>query len=220
MLSGAPLAAAAPDPPLAAPDAAPATSALSDDQLMATMAAAAAPARAPSAQSTNALRTLAQRHQTAAFRLAWRMTGDHGDAEDLVQEAFARLWLQAPRWRAGDTGVRAFLQRVVTNLCIDRSRRRRPVTMAELPDRPDDAPGADALLEADERSRRIDACVRALPDRQRASIVLTYWEDMPNAAAAACMDMSVKGFESLLLRARTALRHNLAAAGLGLENAQ
>ena len=48
--------------------------------------------------------------------------------------------------------------------------------------------------------------VLALPERQRAAIVLTYYEELPNAEAAQAMDMNIKAFESLLHRARTALR--------------
>jgi RNA polymerase sigma-70 factor (ECF subfamily) len=167
-----------------------------------------------------AFRCLVERHQAAAFRLAWRLTGDRGDAEDLVQDGFARLWRGAAGWQAGRSGVGAWLQRVITNAAIDRSRRQRPATMAEPPDRADDSPRADALLEAGDEAARIGACVRALPDRQRAAIVLTYWEGLANAEAAARMEMNIKAFESLLLRARTALKQQLAAAGLAGGEAQ
>lgn len=53
----------------------------------------------------------------------------------------------------------------------------------------------------------------ALPERQRAAIVLTYYEELPNAEAAEAMDMNIKAFESLLHRARAALRQALAAQG-------
>ena len=53
---------------------------------------------------------------------------------------------------------------------------------------------------------RTAAAVQALPDRQRAAIILTYYEDYSNMAAAETLDMNIKAFESLLLRARSALR--------------
>ena len=138
----------------------------SDDRLMAASATGVA----------DAFRLLVDRHSQSAWRLAWRLTGDKQEAEDMVQEGFARLWRQAPRWQAGQAGVGAFLQRVITNLAIDRSRRQRPQTMDELPDSADPAPLADAILADADLANRIQSCVAALPERQRAAIALTYWE--------------------------------------------
>ena len=55
------------------------------------------------------------------------------------------------------------------------------------------------------------AAIAALPDRQRAAIVLTYYEEVSNLMAAQTLDMNLKAFESLLLRARAALRAALVA---------
>lgn len=175
-----------------------------DDRLMAASAAGAA----------DAFRQLVDRHSASAWRLAWRLCGDAQEAEDLVQEGFARLWRQAPRWQAGQSGVGAFLQRVITNLAIDRSRRQRPQTMDKLPDREDPAPLADALLAEADLATRIQACLATLPERQRAAIVLTYWEGLTGPMAAELMALSPKAFESLLIRARAALKSVLAAAGI------
>jgi RNA polymerase sigma-70 factor, ECF subfamily len=175
-----------------------------DDRLMAASATGAA----------DAFRQLVDRHSPSAWRLAWRLCGDAQEAEDLVQEGFARLWRQAPRWQAGQSGVGAFLQRVITNLAIDRSRRQRPQTMDELPDSEDPAPLADAVLAQADLATRIQACLATLPERQRAAIVLTYWEGLTGPMAAELMDLSPKAFESLLIRARAALKSVLAAAGI------
>lgn len=153
-------------------------------------------------------------HGQAAWRLAWRLTGDAGDAEDLVQEGFARLWRQAPRWQAGSSGVGAFLQRVITNLAIDRSRRKRPQPVADLPDSEDPAPLPDAVLAHNDAAQRIQACVAALPERQRAAIALTYWEGLTGPMAAELLEISPKAFESLLIRARAALKSLLVQAGI------
>jgi RNA polymerase sigma-70 factor (ECF subfamily) len=82
-----------------------------------------------------------------------------------------------------------------------------------VPDSADEAPRADALLEAEQRDRAARALVLALPERQRAAIVLTYFEELPNAEAAEAMEMNIKAFESLLHRARAALRQAFAAQG-------
>ena len=57
--------------------------------------------------------------------------------------------------------------------------------------------------------------IAALPGKQRAAIVLTYYEDQSNAAAAETMDMNIKAFESLLLRARGALKRALGSDDAG-----
>lgn len=176
------------------------------------------------ARDSAALREVIARHAGALHRVAYRMTGDAHEAEDIVQEACLRLWDQAPKiaarhpvesQAAGALRLGGWLQRVVTNLAIDRLRRTRRLSGDEVPDSADDAPLADALIEADERDQSARALIAALPERQRAAIVLTYYEELSNAAAADALDLNIKAFESLLLRARTALRQAYAARAEG-----
>ncbi len=157
-----------------------------------------------------AFRTIVEAHALRLHRAAARMIGDAVEAEDLAQEALTRLWQHAARWRAGGPGIAAWLTRVTMNLCLDRLRRRRFTSDDSAPERVDEQPLAPALIEAADDRRRVVAAVAALSDNQRAAIVLTYYEDMSNAAAAETMDMNIKAFESLLLRARGALKRVLA----------
>jgi len=147
-------------------------------------------------------------------RLAWRMIGDAAEAEDVAQEALLRLWSTAGKWRPGQAGIAAWLTRVTVNQCLDRLRRRKFASDEEVPERADDTPGADAAMEADSLRRLALAALGELSERHRAAIVLTYYEELPNAAAAEALEMNVKAFESLLLRARSAMRGALAARGL------
>ncbi len=162
-----------------------------------------------------AFRALVDAHSPALHRIAWRMTGDAAEAEDIAQEALLRLWDHAPRWQDGRQSLAAWLRRVVMNLAIDRQRRARRLSGGEVPERADDAPLADAGLEARQQAARARALIATLPANQRAAIVLTYYEELPNADAAAAMDMKLKAFESLLFRARGALKAAFAAAGDG-----
>ncbi|OBV11884.1 sigma-70 family RNA polymerase sigma factor [Erythrobacter dokdonensis] len=155
-------------------------------------------------------------------RIAYRMVGNPHEAEDIVQEAMLRLWDHAPRLAArhpagtpagGALRLSGWLGRVTTNLAIDKLRLARRVSGEEVPERADEAPLADAMIEADERDGATRALVLALPERQRAAIVLTYYEDLPNAEAAEAMDMNIKAFESLLHRARAALRQAFEGQG-------
>ncbi len=161
-----------------------------------------------------AFRRLVDAHAAAVHRLAYRMTGDAAEAEDVTQEAMLRLWEHAAGWRPGGSGVGAWLQRVAANLCLDRLRRRRFRSDEDVPERADDAPLADAVLDAERTAAAARDAVLALPDRQRLAIVLTYYEGQPNSAAAAALEMNIKAFESLLLRARASLREACVQRGL------
>jgi RNA polymerase sigma-70 factor (ECF subfamily) len=172
-----------------------------DDMLMARVAA----------RDASAFRALAERHGTLPYRIGYRMTGDAAEAEDIAQEALLRLWDKAPRWRSGGAGIAARLTRVTMNLSLDRLRRRRFASGEPVPERADDAASADVSIEDEQAAAAVRACVAALPERQRAAIVLTYYEEVPNKTAAEMLDMNIKAFESLLFRARAALRDGLGA---------
>ena len=160
-----------------------------------------------------AFRLLVARHAAMVHALAWRMLGP-ADAEDVVQESFTRLWVNAKGWSPAGGGLGGWLRRVATNLCLDRLRKPRTVGDALLADHADEAPPADVRLDAERRQAAVAAAIRALPDRQRAAIVLTYYEGVPNAEAAAILGLGVKAVESLLVRARQALTRTLALQGL------
>jgi RNA polymerase sigma-70 factor (ECF subfamily) len=175
-----------------------------DDALMACLAA----------RDAQALRSVISLYGEKTQRIAWRMLGDAAEAEDVAQEAMLKLWQQAGGWSAGGQGIGPWLARVTANLCIDRMRRIRPVTGEDLPERADDTPLADEQLDEVRIRALTQAALQALPDRQRAAIVLTYWQECSNQEAAQALEMNLKAFESLLLRARKALREALVERGL------
>jgi RNA polymerase sigma factor (sigma-70 family) len=166
------------------------------------------------ARDGDAFRALVDRHAVMLHRLAYRMLGDAHAAEDIAQEALLRLWDHAARWRGDGPGVGAWLTRVATNLCLDRLRRHKFVSDEAVPERADDAILADQKMDEDQMKTATIACIGALAERQRAAIILTYYEDMSNADAASVLDMNIKAFESLLLRARQSLRAAFAQTGL------
>lgn len=166
------------------------------------------------AREEQAFRLVIDRHAPLLHRIAYRMMSDAHEAEDIAQEAMLRLWDHAPRLDAR-SGVKLgpWLKRVTVNLAIDRLRIAKRDSDSEVPDSADETPLADAQMEADEDGAKARALVASLPDRQRAAIVLTYYEELPNAEAADVLDMNIKAFESLLHRARGALRKAYEAQG-------
>jgi RNA polymerase sigma-70 factor (ECF subfamily) len=156
---------------------------------------------------------LSRRHLDRAYGVALRMTGSRADAQDVVQDVFLRLWQRPDAWRPGQAQFSTWLYRVVVNRCLDLKRRPRGTDLDSVEEPQDpDANAEDSLLDA-ERSRALDSAVNQLPERQREAIVLTYTAGLRNAEAASAMDISVKAFEALLVRAKRELRDFLAGQG-------
>ena len=155
-----------------------------------------------------AFRTLAERHTGAALRLARRILGNGTMAEDVVQDALLRVWINAPRWRP-EAAFRTWLYRIVVNLCLNARRRAPDLPLDAAEQVADPAAAADTQLETRERDRALAAAIGALPERQRAAIVLSYQEGLSNAEVAAVLDTSVSSVETLLVRAKRALRTSL-----------
>lgn len=161
--------------------------------------------------SVEAFTILVDRHSPGLYRVAMRMLSDTAEAEDVVQDCFARLWQNAPRWSPSGAGLVGWLHRVTMNLCFDRKRRFRVVTVETLPDPADEAPLADRRIEADQASEAVAAALADLPERYRAALVLCYYEGFSNALAAQVLDLNIKAMESLLFRARRQMRTLLEA---------
>lgn len=161
------------------------------------------------ARDAHAAREMVARKLPRLLALAVRMLGDRDEAEDVAQDAFLRLWRQAPRWRRGEARVDTWLHRVALNLCYDRLRGRREIVADELPelhDQPDPAPAPDEQLQRALDAKRVADALAALPPRQREALVLQYYQELSNAEAAELMGISTEALESLLARARRALR--------------
>lgn len=143
--------------------------------------------------------------------VARRMLGSDAEAEDIAQEAMLRLWRQAENWDGGRALISTWLHRVTVNLCIDRIRARREDATDEIPETP---LAADQQLSMEEDDLRVfmDETLQALPERQRMALVLFHYEDLSMVEVAEMMDVSVEAVESLLARARRALKKQLEPA--------
>lgn len=152
---------------------------------------------------------LIARHAPRALSLARAMLRDPAEAEDVAQEAMLRLWRQAPSWAAGRARVSTWLHRVVSNLAIDRMRRRARLSWEDPPEQEDDAPAVLDALAALERRDALRAALADLPDRQRAALALRHFAELGNPEIAERLGLSVEAVESLLARGRRGLAKRL-----------
>jgi RNA polymerase sigma-70 factor (sigma-E family) len=138
----------------------------------------------------------------ALLRTAHLLTGDRGHAEDLLQQALERLYRH---WGRIDGDPEGYVRRTLVNLAADRWRRRsrRPQEAGqELPDTP--ARG-DAHRAVEDRYDLVRA-LRTLTSRQRAVLVLRYFDDLSEAEAARVLGCSVGTVKSTSSKALARLR--------------
>lgn len=160
-----------------------------------------------------AWRRLVDRHLSALVSQAWYVLGDRSEAEDVAQETFVRLMQKAHDWETGGPQLKSWLYRVALNLCIDRKRSRwrpRPLDDAAASSDHDD-PAARHAHDSD-IARAVGRALDVLTERQRNAIVLVHYQGFTNYEAAEMLDTSVDALESLLARARRAMRGALEAA--------
>lgn len=172
--------------------------------------------RRAAAGDAAAFRDLTERHLKSVVSIARRMLRDDAEAEDVAQEAFLRLWRSGATLEIGPHGVRPWLRRVTSNLCIDRTRgRARLQVVEELPEVPE-PPKQLAALEGDETRKRVDAALKKLPERQRLALTLFHYEGMSQVEVGEVMGISDEAVESLLGRARRQLKSDLQSEWRGL----
>ena len=157
-----------------------------------------------------AFRSLVERHRDRAFALAWRLTGQRADAEEVAQDALVRAWRALPSFR-GDAAFGTWLHRIVTHVALDRravlARRRQRETGV------DEAAMEGLALEEpvaaeDDRvtARARVALLAALSEAQRTAVTLHYLEDRPVLEVARAMGVPENTVKTHLSRARAAMR--------------
>jgi RNA polymerase sigma-70 factor (sigma-E family) len=156
-------------------------------------------------------------HTTALYRTAFLLTGSRHAAEELVQDTLVHLY---PKWRhvtAADNPV-AYVQRSMANRYISSRRTRAAATESrwELPERWD---GTD-LSEAVAVSRTVWQLLGALPDRQRAAVVMRYFYDVPEADVAQALGCRPVSVRSLVSRGIAAMRSSYLAAPAAAEGSR
>jgi RNA polymerase sigma-70 factor (sigma-E family) len=159
-------------------------------------------------EPTGQLADLYVRHVPAANRLAYLLTGNRAHAEDLVHDAFVRCVGRFGHLRAHEA-FEAYLRRTIVNLHTSRLRRVRVereylATEAARQGRAASATFPDVAGREDMWRR-----LQTLPPRQRAVLVLRYYEDLSERETADALRCSLAAVKSLTARAMTALREGI-----------
>jgi RNA polymerase sigma-70 factor (sigma-E family) len=154
-------------------------------------------------QGREAFRGYVAARSPALLRTAYLLTGNRADAEDLLQTALAKTYLAWDRIREREA-VDGYVRRVMVNTQTSWWRRRKvdEYPTDELPERGLGRDAADDLALHD----ALWAALAGLPKRQRAMVVLRYYEDLSEAETAEVLGVSVGTVKSTTSRARAKLR--------------
>lgn len=160
-----------------------------------------------------AFEQLVQKYQQAVFSTIYRYIGNSDDVQDLAQEVFIKVWRNATKFQ-GKAKFSTWLYRITANHCIN-YRRKNKHKHASLDEMAEQGQTPDALIvEPDWKQTRDAALIRTavdeLPERQRMALILAQYEGQSYKEIAEIMQVSVSSVESLIFRARSALKDKLA----------
>lgn len=174
-----------------------------------TTAADAADMAAAALGDRQAFGRLSQRHQGWLLGFTQRLLGNRAAAEETVQQTWLQAWEAAPGWEPR-ARLSTWLYQIAYRLCLDQLSRNARWAGEVAEDWPDPAPNGEARASQAQQARLVQQALAQLPPRQRAALVLCYYQELSQGEAAALLEVSESALESLLVRARTALRRSLA----------
>jgi RNA polymerase sigma-70 factor (ECF subfamily) len=145
---------------------------------------------------TAAFEVVYERHATAAFSLAYRMTGKRNTAEDVVQEAFLSLWRSGARYDRTRGSVRTWVLGIVHNRAIDALRRsmvhdRRRTSDEGIEERLESGERTDVEAARRDEAREVRSALRALPAEQSRVIELAYFGGFSHSEIAEMLDTPI-----------------------------
>ena len=151
---------------------------------------------------------LVRQHADRVYRLAYRLSGNQHDAEDLTQETFIRVFRSVQNYQPGT--FEGWLHRITTNLFLDMVRRRARIRMEALPedyDRvPADEPNPEQIYHDSRLGPDLQAALDSLPPEFRAAVVLCDIEGLSYEEIGATLGVKLGTVRSRIHRGRQALR--------------
>lgn len=153
---------------------------------------------------------LVNRHSKRFYNIAYRLLFSKNDAEDIVQQAFLKLWERRLFWNPyKGAKFTTWFYRVIVNLCLDHNRKRRPMPLCENMEIVDKHDGQEILLDEKRKQALLHRFIQKLPERQQLALALCFYEGLSNQEAADIIGVKVKALQSLLMRAKTTLKQKL-----------
>ena len=164
-----------------------------------------------------AYQTIVKQHLTSISHYAFRILGNQKDSEDITQETFLKLWINAEKWQPEKAKLSTWLHRIAHNLCIDYLRKHGSIqTQANIEEGEDSIENLRDWQESHEISETrtqqdqiLKNAINNLPENQRSALALCHYSGFSHKDAAAIMNVSVKALESAITRAKRSLRKQL-----------
>lgn len=157
-----------------------------------------------------ALAGLMDRHMDTIHKQAFYMLGDQMAAEDVTQTVFLKTWEHMKDWQAGQAKLITWMRRVTRNACLDMLKKKKPIYTDTVPELQDEAHSPFESLSQAQQSERVGAALGQLSVNQRMALTLSYYQGVSQREGSSIMEISEGAYESLLVRARKALKVILA----------
>jgi RNA polymerase sigma-70 factor (ECF subfamily) len=171
----------------------------------------AALVRACLAGNRAAFDVLVRRHQRQIYQLCYRFVGTHEDASDLAQDVFVRAY-RGLRGFKGDSAFATWLYRIGVNTCLNRVKATKPAHVPLAADYADArTEAADAVVLRKQRAADVRSAIARLPEKQRATLILRVYHDMPHAEIAGVLGSSVGAVKANFFHALANLKKALKA---------
>ena len=150
---------------------------------------------------------IVERHRRQVYQLCYRFTGNHEDASDLAQDVFVRAFRGLKNFK-GQASLGTWLYRIGVNASLNRAAVKRPPTEPIEPERHVDTASRDPLLDLvrGEYAARMRAAIRQLPPKQRATLILRVYHDLPHEEIARALGSSVGAVKANFFHALGNLR--------------
>jgi len=158
----------------------------------------------------SAFTKLVNRHANRFYRIAFRFLNSRDNAEDIVQEAFLKLWNNTGIWKPHyDAKFTTWFSKIVINLCLDLKKKNKNILEIDKNEITGNDETPYETISKRQNQEMLNMYLDELPDRQQTAINLCFYEGFSNKEAAEIMEINIKALESLLMRAKSNLRVKL-----------
>ena len=157
-----------------------------------------------------AFSSLVKRHSAKFYSIAFRLTNNKEQAEDIVQDCFIKLWVKPYSYDPSNkVKFTTWFYRVITNACFDLKRKTQK--LSSMPDNFEvqyKGESIEDILDSQKFQTILWGFINKLPERQLLALNLCFYEGLKNKEAAEIMKINLKALESLIMRAKAKLKEN------------